>query len=220
MRKTMLAAAAAVLVAAGAAGQARAQQMRDDMHGAAMSPPAMSAADLRVALNNLLAEHVQLGSAATSAALGGRTAEFQAAAAALDQNSVALSKAIGLVYGADAESAFLALWRRHIGFVVDYTQGVAAKDRAKADKALQDLTGYARDFAAFLSSANPNLPAPVVAELVRTHAGGFKAIIDAQARGDETGAYRALHDAVAHMQAIADPLAAGIAKQFPKRFAM
>ena len=72
---------------------------------------------------------------ATGAALDGRTDEFTAAAAELDNNSVDLSKSIALVYGSDAGDAFLPLWRSHIGFFVDYTTAVAAKDTAAADKA-------------------------------------------------------------------------------------
>jgi hypothetical protein len=176
--------------------------------------------DLRAGLNTILQEHVYLASAATGAALGGRQAEFEGAAAALDQNSVALSKAIGSVYGPDAEAAFLALWRKHIGFVVDYTTGVAAKDKARQDKAVSDLLGYAGDFGAFLNAANPNLPKDVVAGLVKTHIVTLKSVIDAQAAGDPKVAYARERDAAAHMQMIADPLADGIAKQFPKRYAM
>jgi hypothetical protein len=195
---------------------ARAQMSHDQMAPAAM---AASAGDLRVALNNLLAEHAQLGLAATGAALRGQTAEFQAAAGALDANSVALSQAIGSVYGAGAGEAFLALWRKHIGFIVDYTTGVAAKDQKKADKAVNDLLGYTRDFGAFLSAANPNLPIAVVADLVKGHVVGFKAAIDAQAKGDWVAAYARTREAVMHMQMIADPLAGAIGKQFPEKFA-
>ncbi|HTC25009.1 MAG TPA: hypothetical protein VK688_11635 [Gemmatimonadales bacterium] len=176
--------------------------------------------DLRAGLNTILQEHVYLASAATGAALGGRQAEFEGAAAALDENSVALSKAIGSVYGPDAEAAFLALWRKHIGFVVDYTTGLAAKDKGKQDKAVNDLLGYAGDFGAFLNAANPNLPKDVVAGLVKTHILTLKDVIDVQAMGDPKAAYAKERVAAAHMQMIADPLADGIAKQFPKRYAM
>ena len=126
-------------------------------HGSMAAPMATSsgtrAAELRAGLNNLFSEHVYLAGAATNAALGGREAEFKAAAAALDANSVAISKAIGSVYGEGAEKAFLPLWRRHIGFVVDYTVGVAGNDKGKQDKAINDLVSYTQDFGAFLSSA-------------------------------------------------------------------
>ena len=179
---------------------------------------AMTAGDLRVALNMLLSQHVYLASDATGAALGGRDAEFKAAAAALDANSVDLSNAIGLVYGADAGTAFLGLWRRHIGFVVDYTVATAKKDAAGQSKAVNSLLGYTTDFAAFLSGANPYLPKDVVAGLVKTHILTLKDVIDAQAAGDAAKVFTAQRSAAGHMQMIADPLAGAIAKQFPMKF--
>lgn len=213
MSKIWRALAAAALLAGHLPGAVAAQGMDDD------PMEMMSASDLRVTLNGLLAEHVQLGAAATGAALAGRTDEFQAAADALDGNSVALSGAIGMVYGADAETAFLALWRTHIGFIVEYTQGIAAMDEGRSQQARRDLTGYARDFAAFLSSANPHLPREAVTELVREHARAFTTLIDAQSEKDQAKAYHALRQAVDHMRSIADPLADAIAMQFPERFA-
>ena len=188
------------------------------MAGASMTTSGTKAAGLRSALNNLLQEHVYLAAAATGAALDGRDAEFKAAAEALDQNSIAISKAIGSVYGMDAERAFLPLWRRHIGFAVDYTVGVAAGDKAKADKAVGDLLGYAEDFGAFLASANQNLPKNVVAGLVKHHVVTLKDVIDAQASKNPAKAYMALRTAASHMSMIADPLAEAIVKQFPDRF--
>lgn len=205
-------------LALGVTARGAAQSMSNTSMSQPMAPASMSASDLRVALNTLLAEHIYLAGAATGAALGGRTAEFQAAAGALDSNSVAISKAIGMIYGDDAGTAFLALWRKHIGFVVSYTTGVAAKDKAKQDKAVQDLLGYATDFGAFLHSACPGLPTSVVADLVKGHITSLKTVIDAQAANDPA-LYNNIRTAAAHMQMIADPLAAAIAKQFPERFA-
>jgi hypothetical protein len=181
--------------------------------------PTSPASTLRVALNGLLGEHVILAAGATGAALDGRDAEFQAAAGALDANSVDIAKAIGSVYGKDAEQAFLPLWRRHIGFAVDYTVGVASKDQAKQQKAVNDLIAYSQDFGAFLSAANPNLPKGVVADLVKHHVVTLKEVIDAQAAKDYARAYTAQRAAVDHMQMVADPLAAAIVKQFPDKFA-
>ena len=179
---------------------------------------ATKAADLRAGLNYLLGEHIFLAASATGAALGGRDAEFKAAAAALDANSVDISKAIGSVYGQGAGDAFLPLWRKHIGFVVDYTVGVATKDKTKQDKAVGDLVQYTQDFGAFLASANPNLPKDVVAGLVKDHVLTLKAVIDAQATGDAVKEFGATRTAYAHMSHIADPLAGAIAKQFQDKF--
>ena len=56
--------------------------------------------------------------------------------------------------------------------------------------------------------------------LVKDHVVGLKAVVDAQARGDWSGAYAHLREAAGHMQMIADPLAGAISKQFPEKFAM
>jgi hypothetical protein len=211
-----VAAAAILAVNIGEAiGRAEAQQ------GHAMTAMATSstkASGLRSTLNTLFQEHIYLAAAATGAALGGRDAEFKAAAAALDANSVAISKAIGSVYGQGAEDAFLPLWRKHIGMVVEYTVGVVTNDKAKQDKAVADLIGYTQDFGAFLQSANPNLPKSVVADLVKHHVVTLKEVIDAQAAKDQVKTYTTMRTAAGHMQMIADPLAEAIVKQFPDKF--
>jgi len=190
------------------------KQFPDKVAGAPDTP----AASLRTALTLALREHVYLASAATNAALGGRDAEFKAGAGALDANSIAISKAIGSVYGPDAEKAFLPLWRKHIGMVVDYTVGAATNDRAKQDRAVNELIGYTQDFGAFLAAANPNLPKSVVADLVKHHVVTLKDVIDAQATKDQSRAFTALRTGAGHMQMIADPLAEAIVTQFPDKF--
>ena len=182
--------------------------------------PVITAPELKIALNNLLSEHVWLASAATGAALQGRKGDFDAAASTLDANSVEISKAIGMVYGPGAETAFLALWRKHIGMVVDYTTGLATKNKAKQDKAVSDLVAYTQEFGAFLSGANPNLTKDAVAGLVKEHVLTLKAVIDAQAAKDPAKAYAAMRAAAGHMSMIANPLADAIVKQFPSKFAM
>ncbi len=215
--RTIGIAAVAAIVGAGC-GTMQSTQM-SHAAPAGRSASAASAADLRMALNALFAEHVYLAASATNAALGGRDVEFKAAAAALDANSVDIAKAIGSVYGLGAEQAFLPLWRRHIGFFVDYTTGAAANDKAKQDRAVNDLVGYTQDFGAFLNSANPYLPKAVVADLVKTHVLTLKDVVDAQANKDAAKAWMAVRRAAGHMQMIADPLAAAIAKQFPEKYA-
>ena len=175
------------------------------------------AAALRTGLTILLQEHVYLAGSATGAAIGGRTADFEAAAATLDENSIALSEAIGSVYGDDAETAFLELWRTHIGFFVDYTNAVATDDQAAADAALADLDGYRADFGAFIASANPNLPADAVAEELIPHVETLTAAIDAQA-AEDPAAFDLLKAAANHMPMTANVLAGGIVAQFPEKF--
>ena len=179
---------------------------------------ATSACSLRKTLNLLLAEHVYLGAMATNAALNGNQKEFEAAAAALDLNSQALAAANGSVYGQAAADAFLPLWRKHIGFLVDYTQAAAAGDEAKKEEARNDLLQYAKDFGAFIHSASPSLPADAVAALVVEHGKSFLLVIDDQAAGDDAKAFIDTRMAAEHMQAIADAHAEAIVKQFPDKF--
>ncbi len=177
-----------------------------------------SAAGLRIALNTLLSEHVYLAARATGAALGGRQVDFRAAAAALDGDSEDIIRAVASVYGEDAGRAFGPLWKKHIGFVVDYTTGLAANDTAKREKAVNDLLAYSQEFGAFLNSATKSLPTSAVAELVKMHILTLKDVIDAQATGDQTKVYSNLRKAMGHMAMVADPLAEAIVKQFPDRF--
>jgi hypothetical protein len=197
-----------------------AQSQMPMAHGMAQNgaAPATKAGELRATLNALLGEHVLLAASATGPALAGREAQLKAAAVALDANSDDLAKAIGSVYGPGGQDAFLPLWRRHIGFVVDYTTGVAGKDRTKQDKAVNDLVRYTQDFGAFFAAANPNLPKDAVAGLVKDHILTLKPVIDAQAAGDQPKVYTLLRAATGHMRMIADPLAEAIAKQFPQKF--
>ncbi len=121
--------------------------MAPSMSPEAMAPTTKSpSADLRYALASGLGQHALLASLTTHRGLEGGK-DFEAAAEALEVNTVALGDAIGSVFGDDAKATFLELWRAHIGFFVDYTVGTATKDDAKKTKAGDDLAGYSRDFA-------------------------------------------------------------------------
>lgn len=191
----------------------------EQMNGDMMAPTSKTkAASLRKDLNLLLAEHVWLAGAATNAALNGNQEEFEAAAASLDENSKAIAAANSSVYGEEAGEAFLPLWRKHIGFIVDYTKGLASGNKQMQNEAVNNLMEYTKDFGAFLHSASPSLPADAVAGLVKEHVITFKSVVDAQAAGKESKAFTNLRKAVAHMQNIADAHAEAIVKQFPDKF--
>ncbi|MEX0874761.1 MAG: hypothetical protein WD646_09240 [Actinomycetota bacterium] len=178
-----------------------------------------AASDLRTTLFKVLGEHVNLAAAATGQALAGNTAGFEGAASALEGNSNDIAGAIGSVYGMETQDAFDPLWKEHIGFFVDYTQGKAAGDQAKQDKAVADLTAYADEFGAVIESVTEQrLPKDTVSELVMQHILGLKSVVDAQAAEDFGKAYSDLRPAYAHMQMICDPLATAIADQFPDEY--
>jgi hypothetical protein len=177
------------------------------------------AADLRVTLNTLLGEHAVLAMIATQKGLDGAP-DFEAAAAALDENAVAVSEAIGSVYGDEAAKQFLdgpSLWRDHIGFFVDYTVALAGKDKAAQQEAVDNLIGYTGAFSGFLAEAT-GLPQAALQEGVTMHVMQLKGALDAYAAGDYTKSYRLFREAYAHMVATGDTLAAAIVEQSPESF--
>ena len=177
------------------------------------------ASELRGGLTALLTEHVYLAGIAVTqgAGEGLDSGAFKASAATLDANSKDLAEAIGSVYGDDAGKQFLALWRAHIGFFVDYTAAKATGDDKAARKAQSDLDGYRSEFGAFIESANENLPADAVADELKPHVASLSAAIDAVVAGDGD-AFMKLREAASHMPGTAETLAHGIATQNPDMF--
>ena len=179
---------------------------------------ATAGVDFRVALNQLLQEHLFLASFATDAALGGRNDEFAAAGAALNTNGTDLGAAIGSIYGQEAADEWNRIWSAHNGFFVDYTTGVATEDQAVQDKAVEDLTTiYVPEFSSFLAGAT-GLPEDAITSLVTDHVLQTKAVVDAQASGDAQAAADADRTAAMHMRMIGDALAPAIVEAQPDAF--
>ena len=174
----------------------------------------LSASDLRVTLDNLFGEHAVHAMNATDADVTG-SKSFPAAAKALDNNSVALSKAIGSIYSTKAANTFLNgkfMWRAHIRFFVDYTVAKAKKDHRRSGQSGREpeaVHGYLRqlprrrDRAAQARGtqrlAQPRPRAQGTARLVcvpQLHQGSL-----------------AIHSAYNHMFMTSDLVAAAIAKQ-------
>jgi hypothetical protein len=180
--------------------------------------PDTSAVGFRVALDQLLQEHLYLASFATDAALESRDGETRAALARLGTNGTDIGAALGGLFGQDAADTFNQIWSAHNGFFVDYTTGVATDDQAMQDKAVEDLTTiYVPQFAAFLAGAT-GLPEDVLTGLITDHVVQTKAIVDAQAGDDAEAAAAADQLAARHMQMIGDPLAAAIVAALPESF--
>jgi hypothetical protein len=101
-------------------------------------------------ISTTLQEHVYLASIALEQLVVGDQAAFEAAAATLDANSQQLADLVAAV-APDQRDAFLSLWRNHIGFFVDYTNGLLAGDEAATQGALDNLAQYRSDAGAFFA---------------------------------------------------------------------
>ena len=176
---------------------------------------ATDAAQLNQALTNLLDSHVYLAGVALEQAVVNApdSPEAKAAAAALDENSQALAGAIEGFYGADASKQFLDLWRKHIGFFVDFTLAKAGGDEAAATKAVKNLDGYRQDFGALIEGATEGaLTKEAVADALVEHVNTLAEAATMLVEGD-TGVFAQLNKAADHNTHLADALSGGIAKQ-------
>lgn len=168
---------------------------------------------LRAGLTGLLIQHVaQTAQVVQTAVETSLTAPQTAASVkALDQNTVNLGNAIGSIYGASARTAFLKMWRAHIGFFVNYTKGLATHDTKLVSKAQKQLAGYKQDFAKFLGTATGLPPSAVAADLqghITTLEAAIRAIVT---KAPDAAAKVSI--AESHMAGTAAVLAQAIAKQ-------
>ncbi|HEU5002139.1 MAG TPA: hypothetical protein VFW71_05095 [Actinomycetota bacterium] len=187
--------------------------------------PKNAGVSFRVALNNLLQEHVYLATSATQDALIGNSAEFMALGNALNTNGTDLGSAIGQIYGASAQTAFNGIWSAHNADFVEYTQGLAAGDSAKQADAVNLLTTqYLPQFASFLATPT-GVPTATLTSLISDHITTTKAVVDAQGADAKTST-AATASAIAtadrmagkHMEMIGDPLAKAIVNSQPAKF--
>lgn len=143
--------------------------------------PNDDASNLRAALTANLNEHVYLAGIAVFVAYtqGADSPAFEAAAGVVDENAVELADAIGSLAGDENRDLFLALWRDHIGYFVDYAVAVAGGDGEAADGALDDLEGYRQSAGDFFEDiSGGELPADAVADALAHHVSTLAGAID------------------------------------------
>jgi len=204
---------------AAALAEAIAGQSPEDFDG----DPNSAASELQAGLTDLLNSHVFLAGIAVEQAVlteDPASAQFKAAAGALDENSQDLAAAIESQYGPEAGEAFLKQWREHIGFFVDYTVGGLTNDKQMQQKAGENLAQYEEDFGAFLSEATGGeLDAGAAADALGMHVDSLVVAVDSLLAGDGKAfdlLYRASKE---HMPMTASALAGAIVAQSPDRFA-
>ena len=191
------------------------QEMDDDME---MMPTTMTpAADLRVTLNSLLREHVNLGMIALYNVIDNDDATA-ASVEALDENTNELAAVVGSVYGKDAQEGFDTIWTDHIGFFANYATGLRTNDEDLRDDAEEDLEQYQQDIATFFNSALPEIKKSTVIAGSGEHKDLLIEAMDEYHAGDYEGAYEAQRKADKQIAGIANLLSENIVKQNPDLF--
>lgn len=175
------------------------------------------AADLRVGLNALLKEHVNIGLAALFNVID-EAESTNGAVMALDDNTEELAATIGSVYGDDAEDAFDELWSDHIGYFADYATGLREDDAAMRAEAEDELDQYQQDAADFFTNALPEIPREAIVAGAGEHKQLLLDAMDAYHEGEYEEAYELQREADKQISGLANLLAGEIVAQNPELF--
>lgn len=193
----------------------------DSAHAPADKPAATAAPapKLQAALRGLWHGHVLHTRDYAFAVKAGDAARSQAEAGAVVANAKQLADAVAGFYGKAAGERMLVLLAGHWGAVKDMTDAGKRGDTGAGNAAMATLTKNAGEIAVFLSGANPNLPEDAVRGLLVAHGAHHAAQIAQVMRGDLAGEKTTWTAMQAHMDTIADAMAAALAKQFPDKAA-
>lgn len=145
--------------------------------------------------------------------------DAQPTAERLLRNQSDLGDAIKPYYGDAAGERLTGLLRPHILIAAELVKAAKAGDTAAVQTQSARWNANADEIADFLSGANPrNWPAATLRSEMRHHLDLTLQEAQARLRQDwaaDIAAYDAVHE---HILGMADVLASGIVKQFPKRF--
>lgn len=191
----------------------RSDQVTESAGDVAVADPA---ANLKVAMRKLWADHVIWTREYIVAAVAG-DASADAAAARLMKNQEDLGAAVVPYYGSEAGTKLTGLLKQHINIAVEVVTAAKAKDNVKLTDADKRWHDNARDIATFLSGANPNWSMDGLQTMLNEHLAltteEAKARLEKRWQDDAT-TFDKIFDQAMHM---ADALAEGIVKQFPNK---
>jgi hypothetical protein len=111
---------------------------------------------LRSAFAMLLGEHLELIVDAQRATFAGGS-EFRAAAAQVNANTAALTKAMAGIVGPAKAAEFQSAWANHVEGLMAYTAAVAGNDQTAKTVAIQNLDGFAERLALYFSDIVKNV---------------------------------------------------------------
>ncbi len=135
------------------------------------------------------------------------------------KNARAIADAVIPLYGKEAGDKLFTLLAGHYGAIKEYMTAAFAGDAAAQSVATAKLKANAEEIAAFLNSANPkNWPKDTLVAVLMAHGAHHIAQIDAINKKDFAKEAEGWTEMTKNVYTIADALADGIVKQFPKKF--
>jgi hypothetical protein len=176
-------------------------------------------ADPRVAMNNMLREHVTSSLVVTRNIVDGASADKIAGAkAAQTANAVAIATAVGSIYGDDAKTAITTPFVEHIAQSNNYAQAVADGNMAAQDSALVALRGELRKVATVFNSVIPSLPVDTLYDALSAHEDLLNQAAVEYKAGNFERAYALENEALVQISGGAEALAGGIVESKPDMF--
>lgn len=154
----------------------------------------------------LMDEHIELSIDVIRAGANG-SAEFGAAAAALDANTAELTRAMRTMLGDRAAKKFNRRWVRHIDLLMRYTVAVAEDDLARRTRLQRQLDTTMRSFGPALAKAtNGRITPKLMRTAMTTHQYQMLEQITSFVNADYTTAHDTAYDAFVHMNGFANRL--------------
>jgi hypothetical protein len=168
---------------------------------------------LRSAFGMLLGAHMELVVGAQRAAFAGAP-EFDAAAAQVNANTTAISRAMGAIGGPLAGGQFQQAWAGHVEGLIDYSTAVAARDEAAKARAERDMHTSAVGLAVYFSRLAPkDLDFVTLTRAVTAHDAHLVDQIDAYAARDYLRAHQMESAGYQQMRGVSDVLVGAIQRK-------
>jgi hypothetical protein len=171
---------------------------------------AASPGPLRAQFEQLLGLHALLAVRQMRSAVAVVPDFVPVASASLQDNTDALSRLVGSVYGPAQGDRFKRLWQRHLTDLFAYASGVASNDPSATQKARAALLADAEAYGSWLAGASKGrVRAGAAAAGVRMHVEELMRQLDAYAARDYATSYRIEREAYEHMFTAGATLATG-----------
>ena len=185
----------------------------------AHAPLSPKAVELKLALRDLWVGHIFWVRNVVLETKAGDTEAAKVAEGKVVEDARAIADAIIPIYGKEAGDKLFGLLAGHYGAVKGYMTVAFAGDEGAKGAAVDKIKANAEEIAAFLSSANPkNWPKDALMGLLMAHGAHHIAQINQINGKDLAAEAKTWDDMKSHIYMIADALADGIVKQFPKKF--
>ncbi len=177
------------------------------------------AVELKLALRDLWTDHIFWVRSVVYDTKFGDADAAKVAEENVVKNAHEIAGAVATFYGKEAGDKLFGLLAGHYGAIKEYLTAAVAGSKEGKDLAGDKIKKNADEIAVFLSSANPkNWPKDVLLSLLIAHGGHHIAQIDAVVAKDYMTEATVWDNMKKHVYTIADALAGGIEKQFPKKF--